>query len=470
LGTVENEGRSSAIRLELRELYRLAIPVAIAQAGVALMGVVDTAVVGRLGADPLAAVGLANGLFFSVAVVGIGVMLGLDPLISQAFGAGEQRRARDLLWQGVWLSLAVALAVSLVLSGVPLLLKPAGIQAAVAADATGFLLMRLPGLAPMFLFIGLRSYLQAVGRVKALVVSTVLANVLNLLGDILLVYGGSSLPTWAGPLRAVPSLGAPGAGLSTTLCSFLQMGILAVAVGMFKGEAPHRRSPLAQDLRGATRLGLPIGLQMGAEVGVFALVALLAGRLNPQSLAAHTLAISLASFTFCAALGIGNAGSVRVAKAVGAGDLTAARRAGLVALASGAAFMFACACIFWIIPRGLANALSARQEVVAVAAPLIVVAAFFQISDGLQAVGAGILRGAGDTRYPFFANLVGHYLVGLPIGVLLGLVFKRGVVGLWWGLCAGLTFVAVGLYARFWDISSRPIARVESLRARDEVG
>jgi MATE family multidrug resistance protein len=447
----------------LRELFRLAIPLAIAQAGVALMGVVDTAVVGRLGAGPLAAVGLANGLFISLAVVGIGVMLGLDPLISQAFGAGQERRARELLWQGVWLSVAVALALSLVLGGVPFLLRPAGIEAAVAAEATAFLLMRLPGLAPMFLFIGLRSYLQAAGRVRALVVSTVVANILNLFGDILLVYGGAGLPSWAGPLRGVPSFGAAGAGLCTTICSLVQLGILAFAVRKLSGEPPRRRLPSPEDLRIATRLGLPIGLQTGAEVGVFALVAVLAGRLNPQSLAAHTLAISLASLTFCAALGIGNAGSVRVGRAVGAGDHIAARRSGLVALASGAAFMSACACVFWIMPRGLANALSAREEVVAVAAPLIVVAAFFQISDGLQAVGAGVLRGAGDTRYPFIANLVGHYVVGLPIAIVLGILFHQGVVGLWWGLCCGLTTVAFALLSRFWKLSSRPIARVESV-------
>jgi len=441
---------------------KLAVPIAIAQAGIALMGVVDTAVVGRLGASQLAAVGLGNGVFFSFAVVGIGVMLGLDPLISQALGAGDRVRARDLLWQGVWLSFAVASVLSIPISIAPFLLRPAGIEPRVARDASLFLLMRIPGLAPMFLFVGLRSYLQAVGMVRPLVVSTIAGNIFNFLGDLLFVFGGSSLPTWSGPLRHVPSFGAAGAGLCTSLCSMFQFGILAWAVRSMGGTTSQRRSLRSSDLLLASRLGIPIGLQMGAEVGVFALVALLAGRLDPQSLAAHTVAISLASFTFCAALGIGNAGTVRVGWAVGAGDRAAARRAGFVALAAGAGFMSACACLFWVFPTTLAGALSDRADVVAVSVPLIGVAAVFQISDGLQAVGAGILRGAGDTGYPFLANLVGHYLVGLPVAILLGLFLHWGVVGLWWGLCAGLTAVALGLFARFWKLSSRPIARVES--------
>src|SRR5262249_9715197 len=168
------------------------------------------------------------------------------------------------------------------------------------------------------------------------------------------------------------------------------------------------------------------------------------------------------SFTFCAAVGIGNAGTVRVGRAVGAGDRAAARRAGFVALAAGAGFMAACACLFWTFPATLAGALSDRAEVVAASLPLIGVSAGFQISDGLPGVWSGILRGAGDTRYPFLAHLVGHYGVGLPVAVLLGIFLHLGVVGLWWGLCAGLTAVALALVTRFWKLSSRPIARVES--------
>ncbi|HZX96585.1 MAG TPA: MATE family efflux transporter [Myxococcales bacterium] len=432
---------------ELCKLLRLAAPIAFTQAGYALMGLVDTAVVGRLGAGPLGAVGLANGLFFGVAVVGIGVMLGLDPLFAQALGARDEARARHLIWQGLWLSALVTLVLALPIAALPLLLEPSGIAPDVAHDARLFLWLRLPGLWPMLAFAALRSYLQAREELRALIVATVVANFANLGLDVLLVFGKLGLP----------ALGAPGSGLATSICSLLQFAILALAV-----RPGRRQTPRALDLRKALEVGIPVGLQMGAEVGVFALVGLLAGRLGAQSLAAHQVAISLASFTFCAAVGVGMAGTVRVGWAVGARDTPAARRAGLTAFAGGAAIMSASALCFWLVPGALARMLSDQPEVISASIPLLGVCAVFQLSDGIQGVGAGVLRGAGDTRFAFVANLVGHYAVGLPVAIVLGLHLGHGVIGLWWGLCAGLTAVAIALLTRFVRLSSREIAPLEA--------
>jgi len=279
----------------------------------------------------------------------------------------------------------------------------------------------------------------------------------------LLVYGGSGLPRWTGPLRIVPALGAPGAGLCTSFCTVVQLAVLLWAARKLVVPAYRpRRGPRLSDLLKASAVGLPIGLQMCAEIGVFALVGVLAGRLGKESLAAHQIAISLASFTFCAAVGLGSAGSVRVGWAVGAGDIASARRSGLTALSASAVFMATCAATFWLLPRLLAGLLTDGQEVIIAAIPVLRVAGFFQISDGIQAVGAGVLRGAGDTRYPFLANIVGHYFVGVPVALFFGFKFGLGVSGLWWGLCAGLTSVAIALFGRFWAISSRRIARLEA--------
>ena len=442
---------------ELRKLLRLAAPIAFAQAGYALMGLVDTAVVGRLGAASLGAVGLANGLFLGVAIIGLGAMMGLDPLFSQALGAGDEERARGLIWQGLWLSVAVTLLLALPIAALPFLLEPSGIEPVVAREARLFLWLRLPGLWPMLAFAALRAYLQAAGRLRSLVIATVVANLANLGLDIVLVFGKLGFP----------ALGAPGAGLATSICSFLQLAVLAHEIwGPTQPRADRGQlrmvSPDPRDLRKALAVGIPVGLQMGAEVGIFSLVGLLAGRLGARALAAHQVAISLASFTFCAALGIGQAGSVRVGWAVGARDTPAARRAGLAAFAGGAAIMSVSALLFWLIPGPLARLLSDQQEVIAASVPLLAVCAFFQLSDGVQGVGAGVLRGAGDIRYPFLANLVGHYAIGLPVAIWLGLRMGMGVNGLWWGLCAGLTAVAIALLTRFLRLSSREIAPLEA--------
>jgi MATE family multidrug resistance protein len=432
---------------ELRKLLRLAAPIAFTQAGYALMGLVDTAVVGRLGAGPLGAVGLANGLFFALAVIGIGAMLGLDPLFAQALGARDEARARELIWQGLWLSALLTLALALPIAALPFLLQPSGISPDVAHDARLYLWLRLPGLWPMLAFAALRSYLQARERLRALLIATVVANLANLGLDVLLVFGKLGLP----------ALGAPGSGLATSVCALLQFATLAFAV-----RPGPRRAPRGVDLRKALAVGIPVGLQMGAEVGVFALVGLLAGRLGAESLAAHQVAISLASFTFCAAVGVGMAGTVRVGWAVGARDTAAARRSGLTAFAGGAGIMSLSALCFWLAPDALARMLSDQPDVIAASIPLLGVCAVFQLSDGIQGVGAGVLRGAGDTRFPFLANVIGHYFIGLPVAIVLGLWMGRGVIGLWWGLCAGLTAVAIALLTRFLRISAREIAPLEA--------
>lgn len=457
----------SPIAAELRQLVRLAGPIAAAQAGLALMGLVDTAVVGRTGAGPLGAVGLGNGLFFSIAVLGMGLMMGLDPLISQAIGAGDRLRARRLLWQGTWLALlaSVVLAVPVLLA--ELLVGLSGVEPEVAADARAFMLGRLPGLFPMLLFIGVRSYLQALGVVRPMIVATVAANLFNLAADIYFVFGGSVLPPWAGSfLRSMPALGAAGAAIATSLCTVVQLAVLVVAARRLRlpaAPAGLRRANRADLLR-AVRLGLPIGLQLFAEVGVFALVGLLAGRLGRDALAAHQVALALSSFTFCAAVGVGQAGSVRVGWAIGARDTPAARLSGLTAFGLGAAFMALCGVALFAVPEPLVRLLSDRPEVIAATVPLLAVAAVFQVFDGVQAVGAGVLRGAGDTRFAFVANVVGHYGVGLPVALALGFGLGRGVFGLWWGLCAGLAAVAAALLGRFVVRSRRAIAPLEELQ------
>ncbi|MBI5070041.1 MAG: MATE family efflux transporter [Deltaproteobacteria bacterium] len=444
------------IRAELGALWKLAGPLAIASAGWALMGVVDTAVAGRAGPAVLGGTGLGNGLFFAVTVVGIGITMGLDPLVAQALGAGDRPRARRLLWQGVWLSLVVSAALAVPVALLPLALEPAGVDSAAAVQAGRFLHVRLLGLPAVLLFTAQRAYLQGFGRTRPLVLAAVLGNLANLPLAALLVFGGSSLPAWTGVLRRIPPLGSAGSATATTVVTVLEVALLALATRE-PGAAPVDRRPDRQVLRQALRVGLPIGLHMAAEVGIFALVGLLAGRLGAVSLGAHQLVLSVATLSFTLAIGIGNAASVRVGWAVGAGDTPAARRAGLTAFASAGSAMALAGLAFVLVPGPLARLFTDDPAVAHEAAALFVVAAVFQISDGLQGSGAGVLRGAGDTRFTFGANMVGHWLVGLPVALLLGFGLSLGVRGLWWGLCTGLSVVAGSLLWRFLRLSRRTI-------------
>jgi multidrug resistance protein, MATE family len=445
--------RATDYKTELRALFRLAAPLAAAQAGTNLMGLVDVAVLGRLGARELAGAALANAIFFACSVTGMGMVMGVDPLISQAIGAGDRVRARHVLWQGVWLALIIAGVLTVVLLGATAALPHIGAQEELIEPASIYLLIRLTSLVPFLLFFVMRSYLQAQGITRPLLYSMVAANVFNLIFDILLVFGGSALPAWTGPLRSVPAMGVAGAALATVACTILQLVWVAAAAFRVEvqGHVDHRwnRSEIGR----AFRVGLPLGLQMGAEVGIFALVGVLASRLGTLHLAAHQLVISVASFTFTVALGVAAAGSVRVGHAIGARDASRTRTAGHVAFVTGAIVMGTSGLMFALFPRAIARLVTNQENVIAASLPLMLVAAVFQLSDGIQATGAGVLRGAGDTKWSFYANVFGHWFIGLPVALFLGFGMGLGIVGLWWGLCAGLTVVAVLLFLRFERLS-----------------
>lgn len=437
--------RASPLRDELEALLRLAAPLALAQAGQAVMGLVDTAVLGRVSEVAQGAAGVGNGLCMAFNVIGLGVMLAFDPLVAQAIGAGQPARARTLFWQAIWMAVFCGVLLALPLWLSPLLLGPLGVDAEVARGAATYVSWRTPQLMGLLLFVAARTWLQSTGRTTAILIAMGLANLANLGLDVVLVFG-------VGP---IPALGIAGSSIATTVCTWLQLLVLARAAGPAPAGA-SRKLDLAL-VRQAFRLGAPIALQLLAEVGVFVLAGILAGGLGPAAVAAHQIAATWSSFSFCFAVGIGSAAATRVGWAVGAGDVRGARRTGLVAFGASSAWMTGPALLFLLAPRALARAMTPDLAVIDLTIALLGVAAVFQISDGLQAVGSGSLRGSGDTRYPFVANLLGHWLVGLPVALYLGLVRGLGIIGVWWGLSAGLTAVAIALVIRFLAVTRHAV-------------
>jgi len=461
----QGSGRLAALRGEARGLARLAGPIAFVQLGNTLLGAVDLAVVGRLGTVPLAAVGMGQTFFFSVSCLGLGVMVGLDPLMAQAVGARKAARARALLWQSVWLAVGIAVPLSLIYLGLVGLLGGGqlGLDPAVARETAVYLLWRLPGVLPYLLLLGTRTYLQAHDVTRPMVVGVVLANLVNLPASFLLVFGDEALEMVGLSGVGLPGFGVAGAALASALSTVLQAGVTAAACARLRdGPAPESRRPDRALLLAAVGLGLPIAGAIFAEVLSFALVTYFVGRLGAQPLAAHNVALNWVGITFQVPLAIGIASTVRVGRAVGAEDPPAVRRAGVVALGTAAGLMAAFGVGMIAFPGPLARVVTDVAEIVVAAGPLFAVAAGFQVADGLQVVGSGALRGLGDTRFPFLANLVGHYALGVPVGLGLGYGLGWGAVGLWLGLSAGLGTVAIALVARFLrrTRSGAAIARV----------
>lgn len=437
----------SPVRVEARENLRLAMPIVAAQLGTMSMGLVDTAIVGRVGERALAGVALGNTLVMGIMLPAFGVFMALEPVASQALGAGEHARAHAAERAGLrlawWLAPPVALIAFLGLGLLPLL----KVDPATQPDARAYLLARLPSILPFFLYIAKKTYEQAANRTRVAVEAVIIANVVHAVAGYFAVFGAFGLRGY----------GAAGAGIATSASSVV---LAAWMILRSPRPEPAPREEIAAIEKKLLRLGLPIGMQLGAEVGVFSLVALLMGRIGGRAAAAHQIAINLASFSFMGALGIAQATSVRVGTAIGEGSTERARRAGNVGIVLGIGIMAFWAALFAFIPSILARAFTPEQPVIEVAATLIRIAALFQLADGAQVVAAGALRGAADTRWPLVLNVLVHWGFGLPIGWWLAFHAGLGAAGLWFGLSAGLTVIAGSLIARFVILTRRDLVRV----------
>src|SRR3954468_13354856 len=428
------------LRRELRPMLALAAPVVAAELGWVTMGIVDTIMVGRLGPEAIGAAGLAGNLFFTIAVFAMGLLLGLDPLVARAFGARRLDECHRWLVDGIWLGLFASAPLVAVIFLTNASLSAWGLPPEVLALTRPYLGILAWTLPPLLLYAAFRRYLQAMNIVRPVMFALVAANIVNVIGNWILVFGHFGMP----------ALGVRGSAYSTLFARVLMAAFLfAVIVRHEAHVTPRLRdTPLHLDrarLRRLFSVGLPAAGQAVLEVGVFAAATALAGRVSANALAAHQIALNMAAFTFMVPLGIASAAAVRVGQAAGRRDPAGASVAGWTAIAIGVLFMAAAAAVFLSVPRTLIHGFTDDAAVVELGVRLLCVAAVFQLFDGLQGVATGALRGLGDTRTAMLWNLGGHWCFGLPLGYLMCFRWGFGVAGLWGGLSAGLMICGVAL-------------------------
>jgi len=438
---------------ELREMARIAAPIVVVNVGMQGMGLVDAIMLGRVSTTALAAVGLGNFYFFATAIIGIGMLLALDPVIAQAVGAKDEVAIARGVQRGVLMTTIVALLVSLTFLPARPLLVLLRQPEEVVPLATAYVLWSIPGLLPFFAFNMLRQAMQAFHLLKPVVIAVVVGNLTNVFLNWVLIFG--NLGFAAG--------GVVGSSQATVLSRWVLAATL-LAAG-WKTLRPyltrwHPESLALGPLGRMFRLGLPIGLQFLAEVGAFGFVTVMTGWIDTTTLAGHEIALSLASMTFMVPMGVAAAAAVMVGRAVGRGDMAASRRDAVAALVVGVGFMALCAMLFAAIPGTLAGLYTNDAATFALAALLIPIAAVFQVFDGTQVVAASILRGTGDTRVPALLHTLSFWAVGIPFGALLAFYFDLGAAGLWWGLTAGLAAAAVLQVARVRSRLSGDISRL----------
>jgi multidrug resistance protein, MATE family len=434
--------RSQTIRAELGPTLRLALPLVLAEIGWMSMAIVDTMMVGHLpnSAVAIAAVSLGGILVNVLSFFAGGLLIGLDTLVSQAFGAGQREDCHRSLLHGIYLSFVLA----------PLLMAPVWFfepMLRAMRIAPDVIVLAVPyskalawGTLPLLLYFAVRRCMQAMNIVRPIAFALITANIINAGGNLILIYG-----KWG-----IPAMGAVGSGWST---AWARIYLSVVLVGyLLWYDRRHRtrllHTPIQPELRRIRRLialGFPSAMQITLEVGVFALVTALIGRLGAISLASHQIALNTVSFTYMVPLGMSSAAAVRVGQAIGRKDPQGAADAGGAAIFLGAAFMACMSVVLLVIPRWIARAYTPDPAIIQSTIALLAAGAAFQLFDGIQTVATGALRGLGDTRTPMLCHFTAYWIIGLPLGAWLCFRLKWGAIGLWAGLSLALILIGIVL-------------------------
>jgi multidrug resistance protein, MATE family len=430
------------LRTELRPTLRLAIPLVLAELGWMSMAIVDTMMVGHLpnSATAMGAVSLGSNIFIVLALFGGGLLLGLDTLVSQAFGAGKREDCHRSLVNAIYLSIALTPFLAAPVWLLPSLLGGMHVDPGVLALAIPYSKALVAGLFPLLLYFAVRRCLQAMNMVKPVAFALISANLVNAFGNWILVYGKFG----------VRAMGTVGSGWSTAIARSYMAGVLVGYLLWY--DRKHRtellKTPVDIDLpriRRLITLGLPAALQFTLESGVFAFVTALIARLGAVPLASHQIALNTVAFTYMVPLGVASAAAVRVGQALGRKDPRGAGDAGGTAIFLGAAFMTCASAGLLLFPHWIARMYTPDQTVIRSTTLLLAAGAAFQLFDGIQTVATGALRGAGDTRTPMLCHFTAYWIIGLPLGAWL--CFRRGwgAFGLWAGLSLALILIGIVL-------------------------
>jgi len=438
------------LRAETAALLRLGGPLMATQVVQMAMGFFDTVMMGRVGSVELAAVAIGTGLWHTLFLFALGVLMALSPSVAHLHGAGQSAAIAPLVRQALWLAAVLGLLCFWLLRHLESLLGMLGIDPAIVPIAGDYLGALSWGMLPIFALMALRLFSEGIARTRPILLVSLLGLAVNIVANYALIFGH-----WG-----FPPLGATGCGAATALgmwaalagmLGFLFADVRYRAYGLFRRWA----WPRWRELRPLLALGLPIGVGLFLETAVFAGVALLLGTLGAVATAAHQVALNVAAMTFMVPLGLSMATTVRVGHALGGGDPRAARFSGLTGIGLAGLFMAAMAVTIFAGHRAIADFYTDDPSVVLVASGLLQLAALFQISDGLQVGALGALRGLKDTRIPMLIVMVSYWLIAFPLGWLLGVGWGLGPAGSWIGLIAGLTSAAALLNLRFWRLSAR---------------
>lgn len=431
-------------RHHLKETIKLSGPVVIGQLGIILTGVIDNMMVGWVSYEHLSASSLANGIYFILVVIAMGMTNAISPLVAEADATLNKEASSGYLRQSVWLAIGSSLITMLLMEAsiwiMPYLGQPE-MDVVLGSSYLRWIYLSVP---PMIIFLVYKGYTDGLSKTRVAMIVTILGLIFNALANWVLIFG-----KWG-----FPRLELDGAGIATLITRVLMLIVLVLVVHRAKPSLGLRLTSGSWRLHWATMkrilsIGLPSGFQLFFEVGAFAGAVIIIGWIGPESRSAHQIVLNLSSITYMVVVGIAAGASIRVGNARGRQDLAEARAAGNAGLFLGAAFMTVSAVVFFIGKDFLPSLYNEHPEVLRISAQLMLFAAFFQIFDGLQAVGLGILRGLQDVVIPMMIAFVCYWIIALPLGYVTTFTLEWGVSGMWVGFVVSLGIAAVAFWWRF---------------------
>ena len=448
---------------EIKSTIYLSVPLVIGQLGHMAMSVVDTVMVGNIGTVSLAAASVANSFFTLIMVIGYGISLGITPITASYYGAHKFKKCGVVLRYGLLVNMIVGIVLCVVSIFLAELICKFNQPKEIVQPAIIYMKILGFSMLPIMLFQTYRQFAEGLSIIKPAMVITILANIINVAANWMFIYGNLGMP----------ALGLTGAGIAT-FSSRLFMAVFMVYF-VVNSTSMKKYDPFLKFqflkfqflkfqflkfqsfnltmIKRLLNIGIPAGFQYFFEVSAFAGSVIIVGWLGTNSLAAHQIALNIASITYMVSLGISSAATVRVANAAGNTDGYKIRIAGFSAVILGI-FIMACFSVFFIVFRYTLPSLYILEiNIINLAASLLVIVALFQISDGIQTIGLGILRGLTDVKIPTLITFLAYWVIGLPVGYILGFNFQFGAVGVWCGLLLGLTASATMVMLRFFQQS-----------------
>jgi multidrug resistance protein, MATE family len=439
--------------------FHLAYPVMLSQLGQVSVGVADSMMVGRLGALPLAAASLGNSIFFVLMMFGIGISMGITPLVSVAEGKGKVKRISRLFTHGLWINLATSILLTVIVLGLSQGLYFLNQPEDVVALAIPYMLIITASLIPMMVFQTFKQMAEGLSQTKQAMYITIFCNLINIFLNWVLIWG---------------YLGLNGAGLATLISRILMMVLMGAYIlfskryQIYQFSLSIRNASLPMIYR-ILKIGVPTGFQFIFEVSAFSAAAIMMGWIGVNALAGHQIALNLASISYMMATGLATAGMIRVSNQIGKGNPKAMQEAGMVVFGMVIVFMFSAAVLFIAARFYLPTLYIDDSEVIALSASLLIIAGLFQLSDGVQVVGLGVLRGMEDVKVPTLVTLMAYWVLGLPLGYLFAFEFGMAEKGIWYGLLIGLSITAVILIYRFHSLSKRRLLKIPILTKQPSI-